>query len=157
MELPKELAGGRPTYLSEDGFRCCYEKDRWCMDHLPGKYRGRYNEAKEVSLKTKVYSPHLCFWESEDVEVHAEKPVQVEQKAPSPVSDEPWVDPDFPPCAASFGEYAYGLKIVKSEVRGWAKDGNMTESIQVSDWSFKVYVSVCVYLLKRSKTCTFSW
>jgi len=111
----EELAGGRPTYLSEDGFRCCYEKDRWCMDHLPGKYRGRYNEAKEVSLKTKVYSPHLCFWESEDVEVHAEKPVQVEQKAPSPVSDEPWVDPDFPPCAASFGEYAYGLKIVKSE------------------------------------------
>lgn len=51
MELPKELAGGRPTYLSEDGFRCCYEKDRWCMDHLPGKYRGRYNEAKEVSKR----------------------------------------------------------------------------------------------------------
>ena len=116
MEFPKELAGGRPTYLGEGGFRCWYENDRWCMAHVPVR-----QAAKEVSLKTKVYSPHLCFWQNEDVEVLAEKPVQAEQKDPSPASDEPWVDPDFPPCAASVGDYA--LKKLGGEVRGWAKDG----------------------------------
>ena len=50
-----------------------------------------------------------------------EKPVQAEQKDPSPASDEPWVDPDFPPCAASVGDYT--LKKLGGEVRGWAKDG----------------------------------
>jgi len=111
----EELAGGRPTYLSEDGFRCRYEKDRWCMDHVTDFY----NTAKEISLKTKVYSPHLCFWDNERVEVHAEKPVQAEQNAPSPASDEPWVDPDFPPCATSLGDFA--LKRLKGEEVIWKR------------------------------------
>ena len=85
------------------------------MDHTSTSY----NTAKEVSLKTKVYSPHLCFWDNERVEVHAEKPVQAEQKAPSPASDEPWVDPDFPPCAASLGDYA--LKRLKGEEVIWKR------------------------------------
>ena len=87
----KGLEGERPCYEDGEGFRCFYHGNHWHLENNGTR--------KALSYKTSVFSPHLCFWEDQSVQVTVESPDDDDV----PESTEKWEDPDFPATDDSIG------------------------------------------------------
>ena len=88
----KGLEGERPCYEDAEGFRCFYQGNHWHLEENGTR--------RALSFKTSVFSPHLCFWEDQSLQVTVECP---DNEDDSPQSTEKWEDPDFPPNDDSIG------------------------------------------------------
>lgn len=139
MKKHEKIWQGRNMYVTDD--QTCFSV---YIDGQDGFYGWAFFHAKDAQRKnagykscpTKCYSPHQCLWTG-GVSVCAEPREVVKVNVVThELGVEPWVDPDFPPSEASFGETFFREKAEKfggSDKIVWTRLSELTEKPQLFD------------------------